>query len=300
MPDFLMHPEEHYHIEKGKKKMKYKVGDKVRVKKDLKLCQGYYMENKKGGVNTFVPPMTDYRGQLVTISKIINGQYCVKECPYGTNHKPVLWTDGMFESSDEKIVIIASGMKTIAKLYNGDKIAKTAIARCSPEDTFDFAEGARLAFSRLLEERETELVKPRIEVGKYYKHVGESDDDTGIIKIRHCDASEHNIVYYYDIIEGMKLDDMGFYFFDAESPFAHKLTLIDYKPKLMYYNGKVVCTYNGADADGFTVGKIYEFVNGTVVDDDGDVRYKFCPLYSISNLKITKFIPLIENRKEKK
>lgn len=210
--------------------MKYKVGDKVRVKKDLKLCQRYYMENKKGGVNTFVPPMTDYRGQMVTISKIINGQYCVKECPYGTNHKPVLWTDGMFDSSDEKIVIIASGMKTIAKLYNGDKIAKTAIARCSPEDTFDFAEGARLAFGRLWEAEETERAKPQ----------------------------------------------------------------------LKYYSGKVVCTCNNADADSFTVGKIYEFVNGTVVDDDGDVRYKFCPLNSILNLKIVKFIPLIENRKEKK
>lgn len=51
--------------------------------------------------------------------------------------------------------------------------------------------------------------------------------------------------------------------------------------------------YRGTD-DSYTVGKIYEFVNGTVVDDDGEVRYKFNPVFNISELQLVRFIPLVE------
>ena len=42
------------------------------------------------------------------------------------------------------------------------------------------------------------------------------------------------------------------------------------EPEPEYYNGKVVCVSSG-DAC-FTVGKMYEFVNGEVKDDEGDAR----------------------------
>lgn len=206
--------------------MKYKVGDKVRVRKDLKLGQKYYMADKKV-CNGVVNAMEGLKGQVVTISGITpGGQYHVKECPYGKLWA-YCWTDEMFEPVAEtcvkKIVITADGMKTIARLYEGNKVVKTAMAKCSPEDTFDFATGARLAFERLRESEETERAKPQ----------------------------------------------------------------------LKYYSGKVVCTYRGTD-DGYTVGKIYEFVDGTVADDDGGVRYKFDPVSSISELQLVRFIPLVE------
>ena len=50
---------------------------------------------------------------------------------------------------DEKIVVTANGKTTTAKLYNGKTVVKTAEAKCSPDDEFDFLTGAHLAVSRL-------------------------------------------------------------------------------------------------------------------------------------------------------
>lgn len=209
--------------------MKFKVGDKVRVRKDLKEGQRYYMEDKNV-CNAFVRPMNRLKGRVVTISKILGSQYVVEECPLGVFCE-YFWTDEMFEPVVEprskKIVITTDGTETHARLYEENKLVKTATAKCSPEDTFDFATGARIAFIRLFEGRETEAVKPRIEVGKYY-------------------------------------------------------------------NGKVVCTHKDVDAYGYTVGKIYEFVNGTVVDDDGDTRFLCMPVSDISTVRFVRFIPLVE------
>lgn len=208
--------------------MKFKVGDKVRVRKDLEEGRSYYMEDKKVH-NTFVCPMNILKGQVVTISKILDHQHAVKECPNAVMGGVFCWVDEMFESEPiksscrKKIVITTDGTETHARLYEENKLVKTATAKCSPDDTFDFAEGARLAFERLRESEETERAKPQ----------------------------------------------------------------------LKYYSGKVVCTYRGTD-DSYTVGKIYEFVNGTVVDDDGEVRYKFNPVFNISELQLVRFIPLVE------
>lgn len=267
--------------------MKYKVGDKVRVKNDLVCGEKYYMESPKT-YNVFVEPMEKLRGQVVTISGISScGSYHVRECPRSPWGE-FCWTDGMFESSDKKIVITADGMKTIARLYEGEALIKTATAKCSPDDTFDFALGSNIAFIRLFVEGETKAAKPRIEVGKYYRYVDEIRPFAGIIKIIGKEGRE----YFYDVVDGMK-DDIVWHCFYEGSLFESFLTPIDYKPEPRYYSGKVVCTHRGTD-DGYTVGKIYEFVNGTVVDDDGDVRYKFNPVFNISELQLVRFIPLVE------
>lgn len=52
----------------------------------------------------------------------------------------------------EKIVITSNGKDTIAKLYKDNKLVKKAIAKCSPDDKFDFNTGARIAFDRLIGE----------------------------------------------------------------------------------------------------------------------------------------------------
>lgn len=211
--------------------MKFKVGDKVRVRTDLKEGWRYYMADKKES-NVLATPMSKLKGQVVTISKIIDHQYAIKECA-NAGIGVFRWVDEMFESEPiksfdrKKIVITTDGTETHARLYEENKLVKTATAKCSPEDTFDFATGARIAFIRLFEGRETEAVKPRIEVGKYY-------------------------------------------------------------------NGKVVCTHKDVDAYGYTVGKIYEFVNGAVVDDDGDTRFLCMPVSDISTVRFVRFIPLVE------
>lgn len=48
-----------------------------------------------------------------------------------------------------KIVVLRDGNKIIATSYrDGEKIT-TGVAKCSPEDTFDFAVGSRIALKRL-------------------------------------------------------------------------------------------------------------------------------------------------------
>lgn len=59
----------------------------------------------------------------------------------------------------EKIVITHDGKTTTAKLYDGKEITKTAEAKCSPDDKFDFAAGAKLAFERLMDEEKKEPPK---------------------------------------------------------------------------------------------------------------------------------------------
>jgi hypothetical protein len=51
-----------------------------------------------------------------------------------------------------KIVITAEGAETLARLYDGSKVVKSATAKCSPDDKFSFKTGAKLAFERLTKE----------------------------------------------------------------------------------------------------------------------------------------------------
>lgn len=104
---------------------KFKIGDKV-IGNDL--ADGYYGITRKG-----------YKGIVTDVlnnGKIKVNQYTVlEEC---------------FDLSEEKIVITRKGNKTIAKYYINDTVMEKGLARCCPEDTFDFATGAKIAFDRML------------------------------------------------------------------------------------------------------------------------------------------------------
>lgn len=170
--------------------MKYKIGDKVKVAK-------VNFDWKKNWV-----------GKTFTIREINPNNFIgvsephyafVEHCPY------VFMESELLPVVDSKIVITTDGKITTAKLYENNKVTKTAEAKCCPEDTFDFNVGAEIAFNQLVS-------KP-------------------------C---------------------------GTEPP----------KPK--YYNGKVVCV----KSDGFfTVGKVYEFINGRVKDNDGVARPGYASLY---------------------
>lgn len=65
--------------------MKYKVGDKVRVRSDLQINGSY-------GAYTFVSEMSDYKGSVVAISEVYLTCYCIEE------DKGIWkWTDEMLE-----------------------------------------------------------------------------------------------------------------------------------------------------------------------------------------------------------
>lgn len=68
---------------------KYKVGDRVVVRKDLSRRERYYMDDSPIIGNSVTPSMYELRGCVVTITGF-DGQYFVAEDEWR-------WTDGMFE-----------------------------------------------------------------------------------------------------------------------------------------------------------------------------------------------------------
>lgn len=108
--------------------LKYNIGDRVRIV----ACKHGHRFNL---------------GDIVTIQKKSNDDYRAV-----SNDGTGWWiTDDEVEPiNNKKIVITTDGNTTLARLYENNKVIKTAEAKCSPEDEFDFNVGAELAFNRLL------------------------------------------------------------------------------------------------------------------------------------------------------
>ena len=58
---------------------------------------------------------------------------------------------------NEKIVITTDGKTTTAKMYDSKTVTKTATAKCSPGDKFDFVTGAKIAFDRMIGHESVEI-----------------------------------------------------------------------------------------------------------------------------------------------
>ncbi len=117
---------------------KFKVGDRVRV------LDGSKIECYAG---SWVPDMQEYVGNVYTIAKIHpSGSYRLKDIPFVYDERGLERV-----VNPGKIVITTDGRITTAKLYRHGEPARKAVATCSPEDTFYFATGAKLAFDRLID-----------------------------------------------------------------------------------------------------------------------------------------------------
>ena len=87
--------------------MKYKVGDKVRVRRDLQINRSY-------GAYTFVSEMSDYKGSVVAISEAYLTCYCIEE------DKGIWkWTDEMFEGLAEEELTAEEATKILADMCAG-------------------------------------------------------------------------------------------------------------------------------------------------------------------------------------
>lgn len=134
--------------------MKFKKGDKVRIKKFKERPAGWNFSGK----------MDHLMGQIATVAD-------VKDCGIYVYDKKENYTwlfhEDQLEPANETIVIYAKGNEVIAL----DKsTGKKAIARCCPGDTFNFETGAKLAFERLMAPQVKE-VKRHAKVGEYIKIV---------------------------------------------------------------------------------------------------------------------------------
>ena len=143
---------------KEKERKMFKIGDKVRVIKD-------YYSAKEGdeGIIKALPGKNGssdtwedcYSVEFPTWECASRGHSCGHTVPSGNGHwvKPECLE--LIKSKAEKIVITRDGKTTLARLYDGKTVVKSAEAKCGPRDEFSFIEGARLAFERLMgEERE--------------------------------------------------------------------------------------------------------------------------------------------------
>lgn len=161
--------------------MKYKVGDRVRVRHDLEAGEAYKQEGEACARCIATPGMTALAGKVVTIApNVYSGRYRVEGNIYS-------WTDGMFEglASASKIVVTTDGKTVTARLFAGKELVKTAEAKCSPQDAFVFETGAAIALDRLLD-REAKEEAPafskdelingrfgRLDNGKWFVVVGD-------------------------------------------------------------------------------------------------------------------------------
>lgn len=161
--------------------MKYKVGDKVRVRKDLRVGSAYNHW-------LVVDAMMKHRGKTVTIAVVGYNRYLIKEDGAGLS-----WTDEMLEPIREKIVITTDGVTTTARKYDGKNLIKEAKAVCSKDDTFNFDVGAKLAMERLMAEDKPKLYNGKVVCidASYY-----SSKCTGFTKGK-----------IYRFAEGFMLDD---------------------------------------------------------------------------------------------
>lgn len=127
--------------------MKFKVGDKVRIRRDAVINQLY------NGIALF-SWMKEEAKDVNKVTQVYNNGYCeIDTTPY-------TYDFSMLElikepTAFEKLVIYRKDNKTIAKYYKGNKTV-TAEAKCAPEDEFDFEYGAKLAMDRAIEKMKEE------------------------------------------------------------------------------------------------------------------------------------------------
>lgn len=110
---------------------KFKVGDKVRAKKDAP-----YEITKDGWVGKVI---SVYDNSIRVLGEVA----CGKRNDFYVN------PDYFELIPDQKIVITTDGKTTTAALYEGKRRIKDAKAVCASSDTFDFNYGATLALDRL-------------------------------------------------------------------------------------------------------------------------------------------------------
>lgn len=114
--------------------MKYKIGDIVKIKENLKVDEYY-------GDETFVYDMRGYRGRQAKITHIYTHGYDLD-----IDDGKWFWTDDMLEPvSYKKYEVTVAENTVIVKDSRGNE----GIARCSPEDEFNLSTGISLAISRL-------------------------------------------------------------------------------------------------------------------------------------------------------
>ena len=146
------------------KNRKFKVGDKVKVKKDTITLN----RNTVGECGTVKELLTDNYCS-VEFDKFVGGHDCNGFAKEGHGWNCAEDALDLVKTQNETIVIYRKDNKVIAL----DKsTGERAEAKCDPADEFDFRTDAKLAFNRLMgEDNGVREVKRKAKVGEYIKIV---------------------------------------------------------------------------------------------------------------------------------
>ena len=262
--------------------MKYKIGDRVIIEKSN--VEGLF--TRHAGLEGTIVDVDDSRkdGYHYKVADSENqfGVWC--KVKHLVSEKP----------TSDKIVITHDGKTTTAALYREDGTKETATAKCAPEDKFDLYVGAKLALERLADK----TAKP-IDIELKGFKVGDRVNVDGMNGTVIC-------IGITDIL-GVQFDDANYPGHRCRGIPLKAGTTGD-KPNCWwvapdsashgevtkYYNGKVVCITD--EWCWWTKGKIYEVVNGTIIDDDRMLRYEDHPITPEFNGKYGKmFLPITES-----
>lgn len=285
--------------------MKFKVGDRVRV------LDGSKIRNYIGG---WVYGMDDHIGKVHTICEVgsktsaANGYYLKDGDGYVYDER------GLKLDINNKIVITTDGITTLARLYDGNKVIKSAEAKCSPDDEFDFLTGAKIAFERLTADdydydAAYKLEKIKAEIEKMQEEDKKADETA--IKIT---GATYEVIgnssfqhHYYSIGERIKLvydDGTDKPMFSNDKGMGNWVDMRDVKlenPKQdesedgAFFNGKAVYleteSFKWSRLYALTKGETYTFVDGKFIDDNG---VKFTVAMMPSELKSQGFAEIKE------
>lgn len=116
--------------------MKYKVGDKVKVREDLEIGKTY-------GKLTFSVQMREYKGQIVTIETADDDGYQIEE-----DELNWYWTDEMLEDVKEELLKEAD--YGIEAINEQNRIEKLEIKLKNKQSEIDFLKGQLSVYEKLL------------------------------------------------------------------------------------------------------------------------------------------------------
>lgn len=268
--------------------MKYKVGDIVKVRDDLTTDFWYANANCKGEGRVAVPSMLELKGREVRIEEVYGDGYKVKGSEF-------TWTDGMFgevkkQSFDNwnafingKIAVICDTEEKLCAFLKECEKRKLSNRECGVGISLDtqymiarYGTDTTIACNpetHKLGWCNSGFYKQDGYAVCFYEPTNETKPQSWKLIIEGCGDS--TTAKY---IEGKKVVASGSvkrYFKDEHSPksAAHavieKVFSQDKKELGTGFTGKAVCK---KEAKGFTVGKIYTFIDGITKDDNGNRR----------------------------
>ena len=257
---------------------KFKVGDKVY------LLDGSKIKNFAGGWVLDSDSMKECVGKMAEITGVDNFSkgYLIElenvDCHFTWDERAM----SKEPTKKESIVIYNNGCVVTAINKN---TKEKGIAKCNPNDKYDFKTGASIAFSRLILGF---TVGDKV-IGNDKNHYPITHKGwIGVVmsirmtpefkyEMKVCEEGDNRDYWWVDCS-----------CFDLYTESKDK----EYNKK---FNMKVVCT---KEYTGYTLGKIYEISDGKLIDDDGEER----PIGGVSKFKsledlnggTAKFIKLVE------